>query len=159
MVVMGQRTHNVLCKFCSLSLRLFPTVSLSQACVLASRQSRAERPGQKLIVFCNGQHRPGFAHLCKFQVGEKYHRLPAPSLAGLATVDQWECEEVRGTPEVVVRCGRCCIHPATAIRYTVPDGPLSALPCWGSASPVPGAALRSFTITEKVSTKIGPSPG
>ena len=132
---MGQRTHNVLCKFCSLSLRLFPTVSQSQAWVLASRQSRAERPGQKLIVFCNGQHRPGFAHLCKFQVGEKYHRLPARSLAGLATVDQWEGAEVRGTPEVV----RPVVCPP---HREFPDGADSALPCWGSASPGPGAALR-----------------
>ena len=137
MVVMGQRTHNVLCKFCSLSLRLFPTVSQSQAWVLASRQSRAERPGQKLIVFCNGQHRPGFAHLCKFQVGEKYHRLPARSLAGLATVDQWEGAEVRGTPEVV----RPVVCPP---HREFPDGADSALPCWGSASPGPGAALRTF---------------
>ena len=118
----------------------FATVSHSEpgrAWVLASRQSRAERPGQKLIVFCNGQHRPGFAHLCKFQVGEKYHRLPARSLAGLATVDQWEGAEVRGTPEVV----RPVVCPP---HREFPDGADSALPSWGSASPGPGAALRTF---------------
>ena len=137
MVVMGQRTHNVLCKFCSLSLRLFPTVS--QAGPGSWHHGRAEQsgPGQKLIVFCNGQHRPGFAHLCKFQVGEKYHRLPARSLAGLATVDQWEGAEVRGTPEVV----RPVVCPP---HREFPDGADSALPSWGSASPGPGAALRTF---------------